>query len=113
MPRRPLSALAHARSGDKGPHSNVGLVAYSPEGYALLKEQVTAEKVRAYFEGIVRGDVIRYELDNLLALNFILGDSLGGGGSESLLNDAQGKTHAQKLLAMEIEVPDELEQKHE
>ena len=85
MPRRPLSALAHARSGDKGPHSNVGLVAYSPEGYAVLKEQVTAEKVRAYFEGIVRGEVIRYELDNLLALNFILGDSLGGGGSESLL----------------------------
>ena len=113
MPRRPLSALAHARSGDKGPHSNVGLVAYGPEGYALLKEQVTAEKVQAYFEGIVRGEVIRYELDNLLALNFILGDSLGGGGSESLLNDAQGKTHAQKLLTMEIEVPDELELPHE
>jgi hypothetical protein len=109
MALRPLHALAHARSGDKGPHSNVGLVAYSAEAYAVIKEQVTAKRVKAYFAGIVQGDVVRYELDNLLALNFILGDSLGGGGSESLLNDAQGKTHAQKLLAMEIEVPDSLE----
>lgn len=111
--KRALSALAHARSGDKGPNSNVGLVAYSAEAYAVIKKQVTAKRVKAYFAGIVKGDVVRYELDNLLALNFILGDSLGGGGSESLLNDAQGKTHAQKLLAMEIEVPDGLKLRHD
>lgn len=104
----PLHALAHARSGDKGASSNIGLIAYTPEIYAFLKGQLTPERVKAYFAGIVRGKVVRYELDNLLALNFILGDSLGGGGSESLLNDAQGKTHAQKLLTLELQVPDDL-----
>lgn len=113
MPKLPLSALAHARSGDKGPHSNVGLIAYDQASYDVIKDQVTAAEVKRYFKGIVTGEVVRYELDNLLALNFILGDSLGGGGSESLLNDAQGKTHAQKLLTMEIEVPDSLEPRHE
>ena len=105
----PIHALAHARSGDKGASSNIGLIAYTPEIYAFLKGELTSERVRAYFAGIVRGQVVRYELDNLLALNFILGDSLGGGGSASLLNDAQGKTHAQKLLAMELQLPDDLE----
>ena len=104
-----LSALAHARSGDKGHNSNVGVAAYSPAAYELLKEQLTAGRVKTYFDGIVEGEVTRYELDNLLALNFILGDSRGGGGSESRLNDAQGKTHAQKLLAMEIDIPDDME----
>ena len=113
MPRLPLSTLAHARSGDKGPHSNVGLIAYDKASYDVIKDQVTAAEVKRYFKGIVTGDVVRFELDNLLALNFILGDSLGGGGSESLLNDAQGKTHAQKLLTMEIDVPDDLALRHE
>ena len=108
-----LSALAHARSGDKGPNSNVGIIAYDQAAYAVIKKQLTAAQVKQYFKGIVKGEVIRYELDNLLALNFILGDSLGGGGSESLLNDAQGKTHAQKLLTMEIDIPDDLELPHE
>ena len=113
MPRLPLSVLAHARSGDKGPHSNVGLIAYDQASYAVIKDKVTASEVKRYFRDIVTGEVMRYELDNLLALNFILGDSLGGGGSESLLNDAQGKTHAQKLLTMEIDVPDDLALRHE
>ncbi|UCH09468.1 MAG: hypothetical protein JSU61_09560 [Fidelibacterota bacterium] len=109
MRRITLHQIASARSGDKGPHSNVGLIARSPEIYLVLKSKVTAERVKAWFGGIVQGKVIRYELDNLLALNFILGDSLGGGGSESLLNDAQGKTHGQRLLQMQISVPDDLD----
>ena len=109
MKRLQLLRVAHARSGDKGPNSNVGLIAYSPEIYQVLKTVVTPQRVKDTFAGLVRGQVVRYELDNLLALNFILGDSLGGGGSESLLNDAQGKTHAQRLLQLEIEVPDGLE----
>ncbi len=103
-----LRAIAHARSGDKGDASNVGLIAGSPELYAALREQVTAERVKEHFREVCRGPVQRYELPNILALNFILHDSLGGGGTESLKNDAQGKTHAQGLLEMEIEVPDEL-----
>ncbi len=108
MPLVPLGTVAHARSGDKGGNSNVGIIAYSPEVYDYLKTHLTATLVTEYFTGIVHGPVTRYELDNLLALNFILGDSLGGGGSESLLNDAQGKTHGQKLLQLKIELPDEL-----
>ena len=104
----PLGTVAHARSGDKGPNSNVGIIAYSPEVYGFLRTHLTAARVSEYFTGIVHGPVARYELDNLLALNFILGDSLGGGGSESLLNDAQGKTHGQKLLQLKIDLPDEL-----
>lgn len=103
-----LEEIAHARSGDKGDASNVGLIAGTPELYEMLREQVTAERVKEHFRQICRGPVQRYELPNILALNFILHDSLGGGGTESLKNDAQGKTHAQGLLQMEIEVPDGL-----
>ena len=103
-----LDEIAHARSGDKGDASNVGLVAETPELYRILLEQVTAERVKEHFREVCRGPVQRYELPNILALNFILHDSLGGGGTESLKNDAQGKTHAQGLLQMEIEVPDAL-----
>lgn len=103
-----LQRVAHARSGDKGDASNVGLIADSPEIYRVLAGQVTAEAVRRHFQGLVRGPVERFEVPNLLAWNFILHDSLGGGGTESLKTDAQGKTHAQGLLAMEVEVPDEL-----
>ena len=102
-----LHEIAFARSGDKGDSSNVGIFVLTDDAYALLKAQVTVERVRAHFAGIVRGGVDRYELPNLRALNFILHDSLGGGGSESLKNDAQGKTHGQALLLMEIEVPEE------
>jgi hypothetical protein len=104
-----LGQIAHARSGDKGDASNVGLIAQTPELYPVIREQVTAERVKEHFREVCRGPVQRYELPNLLALNFILHDSLGGGGTESLKNDAQGKTHAQGLLQMEIEVPEGLE----
>ncbi len=103
-----LSAIAHARSGDKGDGSNVGLIANSHKLYEILRREVTPERVKEHFARIVRGPVDRYEVPNLWALNFILHDSLGGGGTESLKTDAQGKTHAQGLLQMEIEVPDEL-----
>ncbi len=103
-----LAAIAHARSGDKGDGSNVGLIADSPAAYEVIRREVTAERVRAHFHAVCRGAVDRYEVPNLLALNFILHDSLGGGGTESLKNDAQGKTHGQGLLQMEIDVPKDL-----
>jgi hypothetical protein len=96
----PLSRIAHARSGDKGDGSNVGVIANTPELYQILREQLTTDRVKEHFREIA--------VPNLLALNFMLHDSLGGGGTESLKTDAQGKTHAQGLLAMEIEVPDHL-----
>jgi hypothetical protein len=106
--RIPLHRLAYARSGDKGDGSNVGVVAYSPEIYQLLREQLTPARVKEHFHEICLGDVQRFEAPNLLALNFILHDSLGGGGSESLKTDAQGKTHGLGMLFMEIEVPKNL-----
>ena len=103
-----LRRVALARSGDKGDASNVGLIAFDPEVYEVLRREVTAERVRVHFREVCRGRVERFEVPNLLALNFLLHDSLGGGGTESLKTDAQGKTHAQGLLAMEVELPDEL-----
>lgn len=103
----PLYAMAHARSGDKGTGSNVGVLAYDERGYEILRSQLTPERVKAHFAGLVRGRVERFELPNLLGLNFILHDSLGGGGSASLKNDAQGKSHGLALLRMAIEVPDD------
>ena len=103
-----LAQIALARSGDKGDDSNVGLVADSPEAYSVLREVLTAERVAEHFREVCRGGATRYEVPNILALNFILHDSLGGGGTASLKTDAQGKTHAQGLLAMEIDVPDDL-----
>ena len=103
-----LGQIAHARSGDKGSSSNVGLMFYSVKVYDWAKTYITEKRVKEHFNSIVKGDVKRYEMDNLQALNFILGDSLGGGGSESLLNDAQGKTHGQALLIMEVDLPDHL-----
>jgi hypothetical protein len=108
MARVPLHRVAHARSGDKGDASNVGLVANSAALYELLRREVTPERVKAHFAHVCRGDVERFEVPNLFALNFLLHDSLGGGGTASLLTDAQGKTHGQGLLEMEIEVPGEL-----
>lgn len=103
-----LLHLAHARSGDKGDTANVGLIAYKPEYYAALVERVTAERVKEHFRGICFGDVERYELPNLGALNFLLHKSLDGGGTISLRTDAQGKTYSAALLRMEIEVDDAL-----
>ncbi|MDX1630361.1 MAG: hypothetical protein R3234_00730 [Thermoanaerobaculia bacterium] len=104
----PLYRVAHARSGDKGDGSNVGLIADSEALYEVIREQVTAERVEEHFGEICRGRVQRYEVPNLRALNFILHDSLGGGGTLSLKTDAQGKTHGQGLLALEIDVPEEI-----
>jgi hypothetical protein len=103
-----LGRIAHARSGDKGDASNVGLIADSPALYDVIRREVTAGRVREHFRGICRGEVERFEVPNLLALNFLLHDALGGGGTASLLTDAQGKTHGQGLLRMEIDVPAEL-----
>ena len=104
----PLHRIATARSGDKGEGSNVGVMARSDVAYAFLKENLTAEQVRHHFHAINRGPVIRYEADNLRALNFLLADSLGGGGSASLRTDAQGKTHGLALLRLELEVPEDV-----
>jgi hypothetical protein len=109
MKRIPLYAMAHGRSGDKGDGSNVGVLAYDARGYEILRAWLTPARVRAHFDGIVRGAVDRYEVPNVLGLNFILHDSLGGGGSASLKTDAQGKTHAMGLLRMLVEVPDDYE----
>jgi hypothetical protein len=102
-----LSRVAIARSGDKGDGSNVGLVAPTDELYEVLRREVTIERVAAHFAEVCHGEVVRYEIPGIRALNFILHDSLGGGGTKTLITDAQGKTHGQGLLTMEIEVPDE------
>ena len=108
MARVPLSRLALSRSGDKGDGSNVGVIARSPRLYDFLVAELTADRVKQHFAGIAMGPVDRYLVPNLSALNFILHDSLGGGGSASLKTDAQGKTHGLGLLYMMIEVPDSL-----
>ncbi|MCH8068318.1 MAG: hypothetical protein IID16_03445 [Candidatus Marinimicrobia bacterium] len=103
-----LYDIAHARSGDKGGNANVGLIFRSKGIYHWAKDHITSKRVKDHFGHIVKGKVIRYELPNLLAFNFILEDSLGGGGSETLQIDAQGKTYGQRLLMMEVDLPDEL-----
>ena len=102
-----LTELAHARSGDKGDTANVGLIALQDEFYPVLVREVTAERVKQHFKSIVRGDVERFELPNLGALNFLLHESLGGGGTLSLMTDAQGKTFSTALLRMEIDITDQ------
>ncbi|HEX7552290.1 MAG TPA: hypothetical protein VF378_01960 [Geothrix sp.] len=105
MSRVLLADIAHARSGDKGDGSNVGVIAYTEAGFRLLRRELTAERVAAHFSAICKGPVERFEVPNLRALNFILHDSLGGGGSESVKTDAQGKTHGLALLRMELDLP--------
>ena len=100
----PLSRIAHGRSGDKGDTANVGIIAFEEKHYPLLVREVTADRVKALFGDYVRGPVERFELPNLGALNFLLHESLGGGGTLSLRMDAQGKTYSAALLRMEIEV---------
>jgi hypothetical protein len=105
MTRIRLEEIAHARSGDKGDGSNVGIIADTEAGFRLLQQELTAERVKRHFSGICKGEVDRFEVPNLKAINFILHDSLGGGGSESVKTDAQGKTHGQALLRMELDLP--------
>jgi hypothetical protein len=101
-----LVKLAHARSGDKGDTANIGLIALDDRYYKLLEREVTAERVKEHFKGICKGTVERFELPNLGALNFLLHESLGGGGTVSLMTDAQGKTFSTALLRMWINISD-------
>ena len=99
-----LLQIAHARSGDKGDTGNVGLIARKPEYYPIIKKYVTTDVVKKHFAGICLGNVERFELPNLYALNFLLHNSLGGGGTVSLKNDAQGKTLSSAMLRMYLDV---------
>jgi hypothetical protein len=101
-----LLKLAHARSGDKGDTANVGIIALKDEYYPILVREVTRDAVKRHFGEIVKGDVERFELPNLKALNFLLHESLGGGGTLSLMTDAQGKTFSTALLRLNIEISD-------
>ena len=103
-----LVKLAHARSGDKGDTANIGLIALNDDIYPVLVREVTVDRVKQHFKGVCHGEIERFELPNLGALNFLLHESLGGGGTLSLMTDAQGKTFSTALLRMEIEVPDDL-----
>jgi hypothetical protein len=108
MPAVKLVHLVHARSGDKGNRANIGVIAYDPAHYPLLVERLTPERVKAHLGEMVRGVVERFELPNLHALNFVLHDALEGGGTVSLMTDAQAKVLSSALLRMEVEVPDEV-----
>lgn len=101
-----LREVAFARSGDKGDTANIGVIAIAESVYPFLVENVTADEVKQYFSNVCRGLVERFELPNLFALNFLLHESLGGGGTVSLMLDAQGKTFAAGLLGLEIDVPE-------
>jgi hypothetical protein len=103
LAKRKLIELAHARSGDKGDTANIGLIARGPEYYPVLVREVTAERVKQHFAGVCLGDVVRYEVPNLGALNFLLYRSLDGGGTLALKADPQGKTYSTALLRMEID----------
>ena len=103
MGKRSLRHIANARSGDKGRGANIGVLAHSDADFAYLRDHLTAERVQTYFSAMNPGDVVRYELPNLNALNFVLPTILDGGGSRSLRIDAQGKALGQVLLEMELE----------
>jgi hypothetical protein len=104
MAKRKLIELAHARSGDKGDRVNIGIIAKRPEDYPVLVREVTAERVKRHFAGVCKGEVERFELPNLEALNFLLHEALDGGGTMALKADPQGKTYSTALLRMEIDV---------
>ena len=103
----PLSQIAHTRSGDKGDTCNIGVIALDQRHYPVLLREVTAERVKRHFGSLIQGEVERFELPNLAALNFLLHQALGGGGSVSLRTDAQGKTFGAALLSLEIELSPE------
>ena len=108
MPRVPLGRLAFARSGDKGNTANIGVIALSPDAYSTLVKELTCDRVKRYFRHVCGGPVQRFELPNLYALNFLLHDSLGGGGTVSLMLDAQGKTFGSGILGLELDAPTEV-----
>ncbi len=100
-----LLRIAHARSGDKGDAANVGVIAREEKYYPVIRKALTTAVVKRHFKGICHGKVDRYELPNLWALNFVLHNTLGGGGTVSLKHDAQGKTLSSAMLKLEIDVP--------
>ncbi|MEX0609759.1 MAG: hypothetical protein WD016_04765 [Balneolaceae bacterium] len=108
MPTVKLLKIAHGRSGDKGNGSNVGIIARHPDIYPFLQKNLTADRVKNHMKNVCKGSVERFELPNIGALNFLLNQSLGGGGTVSLKLDAQGKTHASQVLRMDMDVPEEL-----
>ncbi|MCC5925752.1 MAG: hypothetical protein JJU41_04250 [Bacteroidetes bacterium] len=108
MPVVKLIEIAHGRSGDKGNASNVGIIARHPDVYPFLCEVLTTDRVKEHMKNVCKGDVERFELPNIGALNFLLHESLGGGGTVSLKLDAQGKTHASQVLRMDVDVPQDL-----
>jgi hypothetical protein len=99
-----LREIAHSRAGDKGNTSNISVIAYDQKDFALLLEQVTPARVKAHFAGVVEGEVVRYELPNIAALNFVMSRALGGGVTRSLALDAHGKSLSSALLDLEIDV---------
>ena len=107
-----LLDLAHARSGDKGDTANVGVIALRPEWYPVLERHLTRERVKRHFDGVITGDVERFELPNLGALNFLLHGALGGGGTLSLKTDAQGKVFSTAMLRMVLDVPEDEAARH-
>ena len=104
--KTPLATIAHTRSGDKGDTSNIGVIALKREHYSTILREVTPERVKAFFGDLVKGEVERFELPNLGAINLLLHEALGGGGTVSLRIDAQGKTYGAALLRMEVELAD-------
>ena len=108
MARIQLRDLCGARSGDKGDISDVSLFADDEAAYDAIRDQVTAERVKAHFADLVQGDVVRYEARNVLALKFVMHEALGGGAPRSLRSDNLGKTHGGSLLRMWIDVPDDV-----
>jgi hypothetical protein len=102
--KKPLGSIAHTRSGDKGDTCNIGVIVWKPEHYPVILREVTPARIKDFFGDLVKGEVERFELPNLGAINLLLHESLGGGGTVSLRIDAQGKTYASALLRMEIEI---------
>jgi hypothetical protein len=102
-----LVDIAHTRSGDKGDTANVGVIALKPEWYPLIARELSRERVRKHFQGMITGDVDRFELPNLNALNFLLHGALDGGGTLSLKTDAQGKVYSTAMLRMVLDIPDD------
>jgi hypothetical protein len=105
MPKVRLNQIAHARSGDKGDTVNVGVIARAPEHYELLRQVLTVERVKEHFGDMVKGKVERFEMPNIGALNFLLHEALDGGGTMSLMTDAQGKTFSTAMLRMWVDIP--------
>ena len=104
-----LQHAAHCRSGDKGNTSNISVIAYAPGLYPCLKEQLTADRLKAHYAGVVTGKVTRYDVDGLQALNFVLEGALGGGVSRSLCLDNYGKSLSARVLSFELEIPEALQ----